>query len=113
MRPRRWGRAPARGWGGGARSRAPPRRCRRVLGGSRSVKASARPAQRALSGGHHLALALGAGLLVIFALLQLLQDAGLIALFLETANGGFDRLVLLNANACHACFTPFPPESAL
>src|SRR5262249_40715311 len=45
-------------------------------------------------------------LLVVLPLAELLQDASLLALFLESADGAVDRLVLLDANPCHAHYSP-------
>src|SRR5262249_52320888 len=60
---------------------------------------------------HRLLLPPHAGLLVVLALAQLREDAGLLALLLEAADGALDGLVLLDPNPCHVVTSP-PPKAS-
>ncbi len=53
-----------------------------------------------------LALALHAGLLVVLASASLGEDARLLDLLVEAAQGAFERLVLTNSDFCQYRFTP-------
>src|SRR5512133_84608 len=66
------------------------------------------PLEGLLTGGEHLALALGAGLLVVLALLQLAENAGLLALPLEAAKGELESFVFFDLDQRHMDAPPFP-----
>src|SRR3990170_535860 len=53
-----------------------------------------------------LALPLHAGLLVVLATASLGEDATLLDLLVEAAQGAFERLVLTNSDFCQSRFTP-------
>src|SRR5205823_983050 len=61
--------------------------------------------------GHRLLLPSHARLLVVLALAQLGQDAGLLTLFLEAADRALDGLVLLDPYPSHAVDSPPPGAS--
>src|SRR5262249_14966209 len=69
--------------------------------------------QHLLPGGDGLPLLLGRGLLVVLTLLQLGEDAGLLALPLETAERVLEGLVLLHMDQRHVRITPSGPVSGL
>src|SRR5512146_2271392 len=81
-------------------------RSRRVTGSApgvdprRSISALGRP--RVLLALRFLALALHAWLLVVLASARLGEDAGLLDLLVEAAQGGLDRLVLTNSDFCQS-----------
>src|SRR5581483_4541193 len=83
---------------GGRRSRERPQ--------VRLIKGPAGAAQRSFARSDGFAFAAHTGFLVVFALLQFLQNTGLFTLFFETTDGAFDCLVLLNADSRHVRFTP-------
>src|SRR5512145_3495240 len=64
-----------------------------------------------LAGGKHLPLALGAGLLIVLALLELAQDAGLLAFALEATQRVFKSLVFLDLYQWHVWTPPLAVES--
>src|SRR5690242_16431794 len=68
-------------------------------------------AQRALARGHGLLFPPHAGFLVVLALAQLGEDAGLLALLLEATDRALDGLVVLDPNPCHVVTSP-PPRAS-
>src|SRR5262245_16952218 len=74
----------------------------------RSDRGARRAAECALACGHGLFLFPHAGLLVVLALAQLGEDAGLLALLLEVPDGALDGLVLLDADPGHDSGSPLP-----
>src|SRR5206468_8937611 len=70
-----------------------------------------RATEGALARGHRLLLPSHARLLVMLALAQLGQDAGLLTLLLEAADRALDGLVLLDPNPSHAVDSP-PPRAS-
>src|SRR5262249_27113323 len=65
----------------------------------------------ALARRHGLFLPPHARLLVVLAFAKLGEDAGLLALLLETADRALDGLVLFDPNPCHVVESP-PPSAA-
>src|SRR3954451_17841978 len=63
-------------------------------------------AQGPFAGGDRLTFASDAGLFVIFALFQFLQNASLFTLLLEPADRALDRFVVFNTYSCHVVVTP-------
>src|SRR6187397_2967455 len=74
----------------------------------RSDGGARRAPECALACGHCLFLFPHAGLLVVLALAQLGEDAGLLALLLEAPDGALDGLVLLDADPGHGSGSPLP-----
>jgi hypothetical protein len=66
-----------------------------------------------LASGEHLPLPLGAGLLIVLALLEFAQDSGLLAFALETTQCIFEGLVFLDLHQWHVWTPPLAVESLM
>src|SRR5262249_24242607 len=96
---------------GRRRTRGLPDRRRPRPGGLQSGSLLLREfAKHLLAGLNHLALALGARLLVMLPLLQLGKDSGLLALALETPHGVLKRLIFFDVDQRQRHSPPYPHD---